>query len=468
MPNISWLIQDKGSGLMTIENNSTTTLRPPWVHIARAAWILLFIATLIIFLIGTSTMISEPLPSCTDPGAECTMGAISQEDLEIANQMGLPFSFVNYMLIFSLLARISLFAVGFVIFWRRSDDWVALMFSGALITVLLEGVSGTTDAFLVAHTILFFIGSALFLPLPFIFPNGRIEPPWMKWIIIPFFVIASFVFAYVFIEPRIVGLNGIITISWVFLSIYSMTYRYSRVSNPEERQQTKWVLLGLFIVLINSIIYSSISFIYPASQPSPERITALLINGPLYMLGYGFFAFSFGVAMLRYRLWDIDVIIRKTLVYGALTVLLALVYFGGVTLLGNLLSAASGQQSTIAIVISTLAIAALFNPLRRRVQEFIDRRFYRKKYDAEKILMSFAAAARDEVGIEKLKSNLVNVVNITMQPDRVSLWFIPAITGPLASRRSELSMETAETTSLGNSLTEETSMKETPSSGSEI
>jgi hypothetical protein len=131
------------------------------------------------------------------------------------------------------------------------------------------------------------------------------------------------------------------------------------------------------------------------------------------------------LAILRYRLYDIDLLINRTLVYGTLTVTLGALYFGGIVVLQRVFVILTGQQSTLAVVASTLAIAALFVPLRRRVQGFVDRRFYRKKYDARKTLEAFSAKLREETDLEALNSELVGVVRKTMQPAHVSLWIRP-------------------------------------------
>jgi hypothetical protein len=134
---------------------------------------------------------------------------------------------------------------------------------------------------------------------------------------------------------------------------------------------------------------------------------------------------SFGVAILRSGLFDIDILINRTLVYGSLTAMLVALYFGGIVVLQRVFVILTGQRSTIAVVVSTLLIAALFNPLRRRIQSFIDRRFYRSRYDARKILEAFSATLRGEMDLDAVSDDLVGVVRETMQPAHISLWLRP-------------------------------------------
>jgi hypothetical protein len=189
-------------------------------------------------------------------------------------------------------------------------------------------------------------------------------------------------------------------------------------SRGAERQQLKWLAFaaGLWVGVaaldaLNQQVLRS---------PAVDRATDVLFGAAVAPI-----PIAVGIAVLKYRLWDIDLIINRTLVYGSLTATLALVYVGGVVGLQSAFRALTGQESTLAVVASTLAIAALFGPLRRRVQALVDRRFYRRKYDAARTLAAFNARLRDETDLDTLGDDLVGVARGTMQPEHVSLWLRP-------------------------------------------
>ena len=199
------------------------------------------------------------------------------------------------------------------------------------------------------------------------------------------------------------------------LALASMVTRL-RGARGRERQQLKWITYAAAL--------TASSFTISFAAGSLVQDSRLLSDG-FFLLGVAGFAgipVAAAIAILRHRLYDIDVLINRTLVYGALTILLAIVYFSGVVTLQLVFRALTGQGTQIAVVASTLAIAALFQPLRRRVQGFIDRRFYRSKYDARQTLEAFAARLRDEVDVDHLSEEFVAVVRRTMQPAHASLW----------------------------------------------
>jgi hypothetical protein len=209
-------------------------------------------------------------------------------------------------------------------------------------------------------------------------------------------------------------------------SALSLVLRYRR-SGSEEREQIKWIAFaGSFVGLMSLItVVSTLIFAPEFADSTGNRPLWLVVLQDVELLSFAGIPVAVGIAVLRYRLYDIDVIINRTLVYGPLTAMLALVYVGSVASSQALLRILTGQESTLAIVASTLAIAALFNPLRRRVQRFVDRRFYRRKYDAAKILEAFALRLRDETELDALSRDVVGVVRRTMQPAHVSLWLHP-------------------------------------------
>ena len=210
-----------------------------------------------------------------------------------------------------------------------------------------------------------------------------------------------------------------VTFGMVLATIASLVHSALNQRDAISQAQIRWVLFGLGLG-IACIFAGWISFFIPVSKSITELFNILITLGPVVI------GISLSVAILRYHLFDIDVIIRRTIVYGSLTITLGVVYFSSIILLQGLFQLITGQlQSQVVIVISTLAIAALFSPLRRRIQHDIDRRFYRRKYDAEKTLADFGASLRDQVDLEALNSSLLKVVEDTLQPEHVLLWLKP-------------------------------------------
>jgi len=270
------------------------------------------------------------------------------------------------------------------------------------------------------------LGYTLFFLLFYIFPDGHFVPSWTRWLSIfwvlvvlvgPFFP-GTILDVLSFKDPW----NNLIPLVMFLSFIAAQVYRYRRVSDVLQRQQTKWVVMGMVIAVTGFTSSWLAGLFFPVLNQSgvPGLINEHVIS-IVYVISFLLIPLTMGIAILRYHLFDIDLIIQRTVVYAILTGMLGLVYFGSVVALQQISGVITGE-STIAIVISTLLIAALFTPLRRRVQDFIDRRFYRRKYDASRAIESFNVTVRNQVEFDQMTRQLVNVVEKTIQPEIIMLW----------------------------------------------
>jgi hypothetical protein len=414
---------------MSIPMTTDTPVPPrllPWV---RAAWVAFALLLVGIFLVGFGPRYGELLQVC--PAEPCIVLTLNPEEVSLLTQMGLSleqYAALQMGLEFSLLVIFS--ALALLIFWRKSNTWIGNLVSMSFLFLGLNFFAEEPRTLMRLYpnleTPIDFLTSlavVLFMLIFYLFPDGRFTPSWLGWV-------AAALITILLLEPLVIksaargasaSLLVILTgMSGAALGILSQIYRYRKVSNAIQRQQTKWIVLGLVCMFSAAMAWVIFAEAFPLDH-GPARLAfnfSLILQ---YTVTY-LFPVAVFISIMRYRLWDIDVIIRRTLVYGALTILLALVYFGSVVILQALFTTLIGEQSALAIVLSTLGIAALFTPLRGRLQEIIDRRFYRRKYDAEQVLAVFAQRAQQETDLGALTNGLIEVVQETMQPQGLSLW----------------------------------------------
>jgi len=295
-------------------------------------------------------------------------------------------------------------------------------------------LAGEAFAWLTSWVWVFGLGLIVFLDL--LFPNGRLPSARWRWFarftaiaLLPAAVLGALspgrILSSTLHNP--LGIEGLPNASkaieafmyaLVVVGASSMLARLRRHAGRIERQQIKWFAYATAVAISGVILKNSL---YPAVGVTWVWWVGLILTA----VGVASSPVAMGIAIFRYRLYEIDIIINRTLVYGSLTAVLAGVYLGGVVLLQYAFRALTGEGTQFAVVASTLIIAALFIPLRRRIQSFIDRRFYRRKYDARKTLETFSTQLRDETDLDSLSSDLVGVVRETMQPAHVTLWLRP-------------------------------------------
>jgi hypothetical protein len=337
-------------------------------------------------------------------------------------------AYALYEIALSLLLVAPFWLVAALIVWREQGEWfgwfTALVLAG-LGAVSVQEIFYIAQppglVFMLVDLLSWVVWPVMFVWF-FLFPGGGAIPRWAWRLVVVLqalflaLSVRAFLAAWGVVAPDSANLQFVlgvpVALVTVVLVLYAQAYRYRRVYSAVEKQQVKWFVFGMALLLVELAIVALVP---------PDEASLYLQD--LFGLVLLVIPISIGIAILRYRLWDIDVIIRKTLVYTVLTALLALVYFGSVVLLQRLFGTVTGvEQSPLALVVSTLVIAALFTPLRRRIQAWIDRRFFRMKYDAEQVLARFALTARDETDLDALTAEFARVVEETMQPERVSVW----------------------------------------------
>src|SRR6266567_2147344 len=420
--------EQKSASGAVVASTANTRLSGSWLIVARTVWLVLAISSLGLFIAIRLVSYQHMLSVCVDP-VTCTnlAGVLPAKGLQALTSSGFSVSeHAALLTIFFAITAAIWYAVGFLIFWRRSDDWLALLAAFVLVMFNVTSLGNTASALALAYPILAlplnlvdFLGQVSLSVFFLLFPNGRLVPRWMGLILL-----LSISYTFLTIFPSITSpfnahwpawLNWLVILVVFGAIIYSQIYRYRRVSTPVQRQQTKWVALGVTAAIGVAIGILALSSLFPSSA------VILFIN--IWPVAFLLIPLSIGFAILRFRLYDIDIIIHRTLVYSTLTVVLAVIYEVSVFTLQSFTSGLTlirGNQ--LAIVASTFLIAALFQPLRRRIQAIIVRRFFRRKYDAAKTVEAFSATLRNEVDLNQLREQLLAVVQETMQPAHVSLW----------------------------------------------
>ena len=423
-----------GSSEASLWSNRLSGRRLAVLRAAAVAVALLALAV----LIASIPVRFEALSSVCQ-GISCREEGLGLKDLRALGELGLgPVFYAAYMVAVETTVAAVFWAVGAIIFWRNSEDKMALFSAFVLVTYGLyvvpsvDALAAISPAWRLPSQLLQASGVWSSLVTLFVFPSWRFVPSWTRWLAIGWSILTLSWLLFPTLpfnpsDPYSMSPGWRLMIaSWYLAGVCAQIYRYSRASGPVERQQTKLVVGGITVAVLGWTAYMQAPDILPVlGRSGMTRVLYQLVGGPIFACALLLIPLSLMVAILRYRLFDIDVVVNRTLVYGTLTAVLVLVYVGSVVLLQGAFLALTGERSQLAVVASTLMIAALFNPLRRRVQALVDRRFYRRKYDAAKTLQEFSARLRHETDLTTLSDDLVGVVRETMQPAHISLWLRP-------------------------------------------
>jgi hypothetical protein len=409
-----------------IAATAATRLHGRWLALARIGCVAVAGLDLVLFVGGLPGYFAAIEAGCRRTAVCSTTNPFWLKALQNLHALGFSFAFLAWstLVLYGLLLVVYA-GVGLVLFWRRPADPTALVAAFAFVTfpIVLMNVTSALPAFWwLPAEIVNWLGAGALALLLYLFPAGRFVPRWSRWLWAGTVIALG---GHIFWPSAPLPLETAPLAGLAVGVVAVQLYRYVRVSTPVERQQTKWVVIGVSVALVGMLLATELTRTFPG--PFSGHIQLYVIAFGAFYLSPLLIPLSFAFAILRYRLWDIDTLINKALVYGLLTGLLGALYAGLIIGLESLAGLFGGMaaQNPVVLVIATLAIAALVLPLRRRIQSLIDRRFYRKRYDAEKTLAAFSARLGNEVDLKQIRELLIAVIHQTMQPAHISLWLRP-------------------------------------------
>lgn len=409
---------------------------PRYLPPARLVWLLVAALALGLAAVSLPDYLREA--GAVAPADQRTFSQLSPAEYQLIQGWGLSAAaYAAYVIAWSLSPLLVYVIVASIIF-QRSPDWgVAFWMSLMLVAIggampFLGGITEFRPALQPVVNVTRALGAALLVCLFFVFPDGRFIPRWTglvallwaAWMVLWIFspgatwglVDAAGTFTPVGLLAMVVGVGA---------GVLAQLYRFRHVSTALQRQQGKVFAFGFSAFFVTYLAGVAPYFLFPGVRAPgwPYLVYGLAWVPLLTRAAFMLIPLTIGFAVLRYRLWDIDLIIRRTLIYGVMTGILALTYAGMVIVLQPVFTLLTGQQqSELSTVLSTLSTAALFGPVRGAVQGAIDRRFYRRKYDANQAFETFSSRMAEVVEVERLSDHLLAVVEDTLQPAHVSLW----------------------------------------------
>jgi hypothetical protein len=393
-------------------------------------WVGLTVGMIVLFIVSLPTTFEHLLTICRHGACDSTQlsagRAAALSRLHISRPLYAGY-FVGLFVVFAAVCIV----MGGLVFVRRSTDRGALVVATFLVTLgvsfpdVIDWQSSQGPVWAFFSSLLYAFFAVVVLAFFYVFPDGRFAPSWTRWLLAAaaYWQVANAYLPTTPFNPQNwpQPLPSLPFVLLLLSALYAQIYRYRRLSSPLERQQTKLVVMGVtgaLLVFVGLVLLADLAL----TPQQRDNVIGTWVALTVYQVVWLAVPVSVGASILRYRLYDIDVLINRALVYGSLTASIAIVYIGAVIGLQALVQVITGHHSDLTIAVATLAVAALFNPWRHRLQRFVDRRFYRRKYDASRTLAAFSAQIRDEVDLDRLSRNLLGAVEQTVQPANIAIW----------------------------------------------